>query len=288
MINATDTGDRLNTSGELLQYGTQRLSQTSATPRLDSELIICAVLDISRTYLFAWPDNTVSSEQKESIQKLFERRANHEPIAYLTGSQEFWSRPYIVTPDTLIPRPETELLIEIALRIIPEEAFRIADLGTGSGIIAVTLKLERPAATVFACDISPQAIQIAKLNAVSNQAQGVNFWNGCWMDALKSGRLDLIISNPPYISRHETDLCSPETRYEPELALFADNDGTSAIRAIAEQAQLQLNPGGWLLLEHGFNQASKVADILLELGYKDITTEKDLTPHSRATYARTP
>lgn len=266
-----------------------RLTATSPSAQLDAELLLAHALGRDRSYLRAWPDATPAPERLAVFDELLARRCAGTPIAYLLGFREFWSRSFRVSPAVLIPRPETELLVELALRSIATiRNPRIVDLGTGSGVIAVTLALERPDAEVHATDISRAALDVARANADALGARAVHFGYGDWFEALPADQpFDLIVSNPPYIADDDPHLDAIELRQEPRSALAAGRDGYAALRRIAAGAADRLAADGELLLEHGFEQAPTVQALLARLGYRDISLHHDLQGHPRVTRART-
>ncbi|MGZ8245316.1 peptide chain release factor N(5)-glutamine methyltransferase [Methylomagnum sp.] len=276
------------TIAQALQSALASLSALSDTPRLDAEVLLMAVLDRDRSYLRAWPERPLNPEQAQRFQALIEQRAAGVPVAYLVGEREFWSRSFIVRTGVLIPRPDTELLIELALNFIPaHQPADILDLGTGTGIIAVILAAERPLAQVVATDLSPEALGIARDNAARHGVQNIHFALGDWFAAVpEDGRFDLIVSNPPYIAELDPHLAQGDLRFEPPLALTSGPDGLDALTAIADTARHRLKPGGWLLLEHGYDQADNLAALLAGYGYGEIAHHLDLQGHSRATTAR--
>lgn len=271
-----------------LQSALSRLAAASDTPRLDAEALLTAILGRDRSYLRAWPERLLEPEQAQRFQTLIEQRAASVPVAYLVGEREFWSRPFIVQPGVLIPRPDTELLIELALDFIPaNQPADILDLGTGSGIIAVTLAAERPQAQVIATDLSPDALTIARANAVRHGLANIRFQLGDWFAAVpENRRFELVVSNPPYIAEQDPHLTQGDLRFEPNLALSSGPSGLDALTTIADAARHHLKPDGWLLLEHGYDQADNLAAILAGFGYADIAHAKDLQGHRRATSAR--
>jgi len=265
-----------------------------AEPRLEAELLLCHVLAKPRSHLFAWPERTLTAEQQTHLQALLERRLKGEPIAYLLGHREFWSLDLEVSPDTLIPRPDTELLVELALgRIPPEAAWTIADLGTGSGAIAAAVALGRPRCEAWATDASAPALAVAqrnfqRLGLLAEQADHPNRPGrvhtalGNWCAALPAGlRCHLILSNPPYIAQSDPHLQSGDLPWEPRSALAAGADGLDAIRRIAAEAPAHLHPGGRLLLEHGYDQGAAVSAILAAQGFAGIATHPDPAGHPR-------
>jgi release factor glutamine methyltransferase len=272
------------TIAALLREAAGRLAPLCDTPRLDAEVLLCHVLDKNRAHLSAWPEKEPSDEQSARFLTLLARRLNGEPMAYLTGSREFWSREFRVTPDVLIPRPETELLIELALEHIRDErAVRVLDLGTGSGALAVTLALERPRAAVAAVDICPRALEVARDNAMRLSAARVRFFCGDWFSTLPESVFDLIVSNPPYVADDDPHLLKNGLPFEPQTALTSGRDGLDAIRRIVAAARRWLAPGGSLLLEHGHDQAHAVRSLLADTGFRAIASHADLQGHPRVT-----
>ena len=259
-------------------------------PELEAALLLCHLLDKPRSYLFAWPEAELTPAQQQAFQALIERRINGTPIAYITGEREFWSLSLRVSPDTLIPRPETELVVERALvHLQPRPEPCIADLGTGSGAIALALCSERPDALIDATDRSSRALDIARENAGRLGFQRIGFHQGDWCHALPAQRrYDLIASNPPYIESSDPHLSRGDLPGEPASALASGTDGLRDIRLITQQAPARLKPGGWLVLEHGYRQADTVAQLLRTAGLKKVSTHSDLAGHPRVTEARMP
>ncbi|MDC8011266.1 peptide chain release factor N(5)-glutamine methyltransferase [Tahibacter soli] len=255
--------------------------------RLDAEVLLLHVLGRSRAWLFAHGDDALDPAHALALDALVSRRALGVPVAHLTGTREFWSMTLKVTPDTLIPRPETELLVELALaRIAPDASCAVADLGTGTGAVALALARERPRARVVATDISAAALSVARENAKELKISNVDFALGDWCGALGDLRCDVIASNPPYIERTDAHLEQGDLRYEPIAALASGDDGLDAIRAIATQSPEHLRPGGWLLLEHGWMQGEAVRKILIERAFVDVQTWRDLEDRDRVTGGR--
>lgn len=256
---------------------------------LDVEVLLAHVLAVARVFLHTWPERTLQDEQRARFFSLVKRRAAGEPIAYLTHCREFWSMDLWVTPNTLIPRPETELLIDLALQRIPADAsLVIADLGTGSGAIALALARERPRCRVVATDISLAALEVAHANALRLNMQTIEFRLGSadWCTPLQGEHFDLILSNPPYVRSDDPCLTSGETRFEPRTALDAGPEGLEHLRNIARQTRRHLNSGGCLLLEHGFDQGSEALQLLIDLGYGEVRGHRDLTGQARVASAR--
>lgn len=274
---------------DALREAAARIGEHSPTARLDAEVLLAHVLDKSRTYLRAWPEALLDTDQLRIYADLIHRRQGGMPVAYLTGSREFWSREFIVSPDVLIPRPETELLIECALAWLADRpAATVLDLATGSGVIAVTLAAECPNARVYASDLSPAALAVARRNAARHQSR-VGFFEGDWFAGLPSHlRFDLIVSNPPYVADSDPHLRDGDVRFEPRLALVAGSDGLDAYRIIAAQAPAALNPDGVLMLEHGYDQAEGIREVLRQCRYRAIVHYTDLQGHLRVTSVRAP
>jgi release factor glutamine methyltransferase len=267
---------------DLLASASRRLGGADA--RLDAELLLAHALGVSRARLYAWPEDEPDTVQRAAFERLVEAREQGEPIAYLTGRREFWSLELRVTPHVLIPRHETELLVELALERIPRDrAFRIADLGTGSGAIALALARERPLARVTATDASATALDVARGNAERLGVGNVGFAAGDWYAALGDARFDLIVSNPPYVAADDAHLAQGDLRFEPASALASGADGLDAIRHIVAGAPAHLADGGALLLEHGFDQSVRVRALLDAAGFVDVRSVRDAAGHERVT-----
>lgn len=263
-------------------FASQKLLE-SPSARFDAEILLAHALESTRSFLYANPELELPNSRAEQFKKLVKKRAQGQPIAYLTQSSEFWSLPLWVTPDVLIPRPETELLVENALERIPAEVdWRVADLGTGSGAIALAIASERKKLEVHATDISPAAIRVARENARRLGLKNIHFHIGSWNEPL-SGKFHLVVSNPPYIDASDPHLKQGDLRFEPPGALTPGSDGTSAIQSISKRVHPILVEGGWLMLEHGWDQGAASRDILAVTGFTEIITLKDLQGHERIT-----
>ncbi len=270
------------TSGELLTAALGVLGEKHPSARLDAEVLLAYTLDKPRTHLRAWPDHPVADDQTLRYRELIGRRADGEPVAHLTGTREFWSLSLEVTPQTLIPRPETELLVEVALSLIPRgERLAVADLGTGTGAVAAALATERPACSVLATDASPRALAVAARNMARLDLDNVTLREGDWCEALAGERFALIVSNPPYVPREDPHLRRGDVRFEPPEALCGGDDGLDAIRAIAATAAAHLRPGGALAVEHGHEQGPAVRELFTRNGYRDVRGHQDLSGNDR-------
>ena len=253
----------------------------SPTAALDAELLLAATLGKSRGYLHTWPEREPSSAEAEKFQIAMQRRRSGEPVAYILGRQGFWSLELDVAPDTLIPRPDTELLVETALALMPATPLTVVDLGTGTGAIALALATERPAWQVTGVDRIEAAVNLAEHNRQRLKLTNASFCQSTWFDALAGQRYGLIVSNPPYIASTDPHLQQGDVRFEPASALVAGEDGLADIRLIITQAPEHLQVGGWLLLEHGYEQAGAVRDLLRERGFSRVESRRDLVGHER-------
>ncbi|MCB1776310.1 MAG: peptide chain release factor N(5)-glutamine methyltransferase [Candidatus Competibacteraceae bacterium] len=272
---------------KLLSAATQQLAGVSASPRLDTEILLAAALDRPRSYLHAWPERVPEPQQAARFAAWLTRRQAGEPVAYLLGRREFWSLELEVTSDTLIPRPETELLVELALEQLPAHgAIQVVDLGAGSGAIALALAVERPQAHVVATDSSLAALAVARRNAQRLHIANVEFRQGDWCAALTGERFDLIAANPPYIAVTDPGWREGALRFEPSAALIAGQDGLDALRVIIAQAPHCLKPGGWLLMEHGYDQGETVPRLLSAQGFSEVSDHRDAAGLPRIARAR--
>jgi len=266
----------------LLAEAGDDLAATSDTPRLDAELLLAFVLQVPRSYLFAHPEERPGKEAFAIFRDLVSRRKAGEPVAYITGLREFWSLDLVVNRHTLIPRPDTETLVATALDLITGCCEpHIADLGTGSGAIALALARERPDADIVATDASEEAIALARFNCGRLGLGNVDFICGDWFAAVPGGKFDLVVSNPPYVAVDDPHLLNADIRYEPINALAAGRDGLDSIRHIVATAPSYLRPGGWLVIEHGDRQGESVRTLLAAAGFEQVATVKDFASRDR-------
>ena len=275
------------TLAQFLRQATETLRPVSPTPRLDAEVLVMHVTGHTRAQLITREADPLTPQQLSLLDALLARRARGEPVAYLTGRREFWSLELVVTPEVLIPRPETELLVEQALLQIPADAhWTVVDIGTGSGAIALAIASERPRCRVIATDASAAALTVASANATRLGITNIEFRLGNWLAPLAGETVDVLASNPPYVAENDPHLTKGDVRFEPRHALVSGPEGLEAIRRIAADAALVLRTSGWLLLEHGADQDSAVRDILNRHGYTQITTLPDFAGHPRVTAGR--
>jgi len=271
----------------VLYEAARALAACSDSAVLDAEVLLCLTLNKERSYLRAWPDKELQPEHTAKFWTLIQERLKGIPIAYITGNREFWSRDFHVTPDVLIPRPDTELLVELSLKLIPpDKPIKIIDLGTGSGIIAITLAAECPHALVSATDFSLAALRIAQLNANKHHINNIQFYQSNWFANVPDAKFHLIVSNPPYIAEDDVHLKQGDIRFEPQTALCAGEQGLSDIKIIAETARNRLEPGGHLLIEHGYDQQYPVQTIFKDFHYDNVQTVTDLSGQPRVTYGQ--
>lgn len=263
------------------------LEAHSDSALLDAEVLLCLVLDKQRSYLRTWPDKAVEPEHTKRFWLLIQKRQQGTPIAYITGVREFWSRDFTVSQAVLIPRPDTELLVELGLTLIPtDKPVKIIDLGTGSGIIAITLAAERPHVHVSATDASLPALNIARQNAQRYNINNITFYQSNWLADIAETGFHLIISNPPYIAEDDRHLQQGDVRFEPKSALCAAEQGLSDIKTIADTARKHLEPGGHLLIEHGYDQQQQVQRIFKDFHYDNVQTRHDLSGQPRVTHGQ--
>ena len=271
----------------VLYEAARALAACSDSAVLDAEVLLCLTLNKERSYLRAWHDKELQPEHTAKFWTLIQERLKGIPIAYITGNREFWSRDFHVTPDVLIPRPDTELLVELSLKLIPpDKPIKIIDLGTGSGIIAITLAAERPHAHVSATDFSLAALRIAQLNANKHHTNNIQFYQSNWFANVPDALFNLVISNPPYIAENDRHLKQGDIQFEPQTALCAAEEGLSDIKIIADTARKRLEPGGHLLIEHGYDQQHPVQAIFKDFHYDNVQTVTDLSGQPRVTYGQ--
>ncbi|MBM0418117.1 peptide chain release factor N(5)-glutamine methyltransferase [Aeromonas veronii] len=263
------------------------------SPRADADVLLCHLLDCRRSYLMTWPERELDAAQQATLQGWLVRRLNGEPIAHLVGEREFWSLPLKVSPATLIPRPDTEVLVEQALTRIPQGPCAVLDLGTGTGAIALALKSERPEIDVWAVDRMADAAALARENSVA-LGLPIEVRDGSWFEPLgepdrdNTPRFAVIVSNPPYIDGADPHLEQGDVRFEPRSALVADDAGLADIRHIVAHAPAYLLPDGWLLLEHGWDQGEAVRQLLRDGGYREVATVRDYGDNDRVTLGLCP
>jgi len=274
------------TLGDAVRAAAQMLNEQDA--RRDAEILIAHALGMTRAGVFAHADHLLSEEEAARCLRLIEARMRGEPVAYLMGEREFWSLKLVVTPDVLIPRHETELLVELAIDLLPAsfDGLRVLDLGTGSGAAALAIAKERPRVEVWALDSSRAALQVAESNAARLGIGNVHFLHSDWFSALPADlRFDVIVSNPPYVAEDDAHLQQGDLRFEPRMALTSGADGLSAIRHIIRAAPEYLQRGGWLLFEHGHDQGVAVRDLFAIEGFVDVETRQDDESRERISLA---
>ncbi|MDH3532353.1 MAG: peptide chain release factor N(5)-glutamine methyltransferase [Gammaproteobacteria bacterium] len=265
----------------------EQLASVSESARLEAELLVARAIDMPRSYLFAHPEDILDEAAQERLEASLERRLAGEPMAYITGTKEFWSLELLVSPATLVPRPETELLVEIALREIPRRAaWQVLDLGTGSGAIAVAIASERPLCAVTATDCSAGAVAIARQNVRQLELGNVDCIQGDWTNPVAGRKFDVIASNPPYVC--DDDAALESLQAEPLVSLLGGADGLDAYRVLASECKNIIEPGGLLILEHGIDQQEGIADLLATHGWQDIQRHRDYQGNPRAISARGP
>ncbi|HSG03625.1 MAG TPA: peptide chain release factor N(5)-glutamine methyltransferase [Marinobacterium sp.] len=250
--------------------------------RVDLEHLLCEVLRQGRSYLYTWPERELTAEQLSKFEQLLERRRAGVPVAHLLGKRAFWNFELEVNSSTLIPRPDTEVVVELALELCERSTARVVDLGTGTGAIALALALERPNWEVVACDRISNAVALAQRNARTLKASNVEVVEGSWFEPLR-GHFDLIVSNPPYIDPADPHLSQGDVQFEPLSALTADDRGIADIRYIIEQAPDYLSDSAWLVIEHGYDQAAVVAEIFLQTGFIELRQRRDYGGNMRVT-----
>jgi release factor glutamine methyltransferase len=274
------------TTRQLLHAAAQALASVSQTPQLDAEVLLAQALGGRRTRLTSHADEERSEAERLAFQSLVERRATGEPVAYIVGFREFWSLRLAVSRAVLVPRPETELLVERALKLSATPTQSALDLGTGAGAIALALAHERPRWQITATDVSEAALAIARVNALALGTPQLEFLHGRWFEPLGGRIFDLIVANPPYVAEDDPLLAQPPLSFEPRIALTPGVDALADLRRIIRQAPAHLARGGWLLLEHGTTQAGEVARELVVRGFRHVRSQRDLAGHERMTEAQ--
>ncbi len=280
----------MNSIANLLKSARAELGKTeSDTAQLDAELLLCHSLQCERSYLFTWPDKTLSEETLAVFQSLLARRLAGEPIAHIIGERGFWDLRLAVNSSTLIPRPDTETLVEEALACFPGGAEHVLDLGTGTGAIALALASEWPASKVLGVDKNTEAVALAEQNRHANNVSNAEFIQSSWFDEIaEESRFQLIVSNPPYIDQDDPHLQCGDVRFEPHSALVAGRNGMADLEFIIQQAPSFLQSNGFLILEHGYQQAEDVRKALLERGYEAVDSCQDLAGNVRISFGRWP
>lgn len=268
-----------------LQQAIAQLNE-SESPRRDAEILLGFVTGKERTFILAFGETLLTPQQLQQLDELLARRAKGEPVAHLVGEREFWSLPLRVSPFTLIPRPDTECLVEQALDRMPKSPCAVLDLGTGTGAIALAIASERPDCDITALDLIPEAVELARSNAQRLGITNVRVLQSNWFSALNTQRFSIIVSNPPYIDREDPHLAQGDVRFEPLSALVADEHGLADLRQLVEASRQFLEPGGWLLLEHGWKQAEEVQRLFIDAGFTEVQTCQDYGGNDRLTAGR--
>ncbi|WP_353405837.1 peptide chain release factor N(5)-glutamine methyltransferase [Pseudoteredinibacter isoporae] len=276
------------TIASLLKSARDELSATqSDTVQLDAELLLCHSLQCERSYLFTWPEKPLDDKSVQAFRELLVRRLNGEPVAHIIGRRDFWDLQLAVNNSTLIPRPDTETLVEEALAFFPKGVDSVLDLGTGTGAIALALASEWPTCHVVGVDSSPAAVALAEQNRRTNRIENVEFIQSCWYESLADDScFQLIVSNPPYIDESDPHLQQGDVRFEPRSALVAADQGMADLDVIIQQAPDYLKAGGCLMLEHGYQQASDVRKALLARGFGAVGSQNDLAGNERISFGR--
>lgn len=277
-----------STIAEAQQWAYSQLAATSESAHVDAEALLCYCLNKNRSFLYTWPERTLTVEQFKQFKQMVTKRRKGTPVAHILGEREFWSLPFIVNESTLIPRPDTEILVETALNLDMRFNARVLDLGTGTGAIALALAHERPKWRVTAIDKVPEAVELAKQNRQNLKLEHVEILQSDWFSAVDQRDFDLIVSNPPYIDEQDEHLQLGDVRFEPQSALTAGNEGYADLFHIADVAREHILPGGYLLLEHGYQQAIRVREKMIELGYINVATVRDFGSNDRCTLGQWP
>lgn len=273
----------------LLKGALERLKFVSETAQLDAQLLLAHVLSVPTSYFYTWPEKLVDEEQIAAFNHLLIRREKGEPVAYLLGHQAFWSLDLDVAPCTLIPRADTERLVEVVLSLVDDglKAKHVLDLGTGTGAIALALASELPESQVVGVDLVQDAVTLAQSNAEKNQVNNALFKQSCWFDVFKDGeQFDLIVSNPPYIDPDDEHLSQGDVRFEPESALVSDHHGLADIEHIIKTSHRYMKLGAYLVFEHGYDQAEAVRRLFIQAGFDSVESFQDLGGNDRVTIGR--
>lgn len=270
---------------QVLKSASITLADYSDTAKLDAQVILAHVLGKDLTFLITWSDKVLSSQENQTFEALFQRRLNGEPVAYVVGHKEFWSLPLAVAPSTLIPRPDTETLVELVLEQHQTPNLDVLDLGTGTGAIALALAKENPTWKVTAVDYNDEAVKLAQGNAKRLEIHNVTVLQSDWFNSLPKQQFNVIVSNPPYIDEHDEHLALGDVRFEPKSALVASENGLADIRHIIDLGRTYLTKQGTMYIEHGYKQGQAVRQIFDEMGYSQVQTEQDLGGNERITFA---
>ncbi len=269
---------------QALQQARLALSETGESAALDAQVLLCHVLQCNTAHLAAWPEKNLSEEQASQYLQLMQQRKEGLPVAHLTGSREFWSLNFSVNNNTLIPRPETETLVEFVLeKFANTKSLKLLDMGTGTGAIAIAIATEKPEWKIFASDVSEQALNLAIQNSEQHQTSNTTFIHSDWFNDISEHDFDIIVSNPPYIADDDPHLSAGDVRFEPQSALTAGETGMDDIEHLCLHAKNHLLKNGWLIVEHGYNQKQLVADSFAKNGYTEIEQRNDLSGHTRMT-----
>jgi len=269
---------------QALQQASLLLSETGESAALDAQVLLSHALQCNTAHLVAWPEKNLSEEQASQYLQLVQQRKEGLPVAHLTGLREFWSLNFSVNNSTLIPRPETETLVEFVLeKFADKKNLKLLDMGTGTGAIAIAVASEKPEWKTFACDVSKQALKLAMQNSEQHQTSNTTFIHSDWFNNIADHDFDIIVSNPPYIANNDPHLSVGDVRFEPHSALTAGETGMDDIEHLCLYAKNHLVKNGWLIVEHGYNQKQLVADCFAENGYTEIEQRKDLSGHTRMT-----
>ncbi|MCK4711086.1 MAG: peptide chain release factor N(5)-glutamine methyltransferase [Gammaproteobacteria bacterium] len=269
-----------------LERATKALYSISCSAALDSEVLLAFCLQKNRSYLLTWPEKELSSDQLECFHELVRKRLQPQPVAYLTGSREFYSMELNTTPATLVPRPETEMLVDKVLELIAElDSPKILELGTGTGAISLALKKHAHSCEILATDISQAALKVAQSNAQKHHLD-ISFVESNWYQSIPQDLFDVIVSNPPYIAASDPYLGQGDLPAEPLMALSSGETGLESLKTIIQQASAFLQPAGWIVLEHGYDQQQAVTELLLEYGFREVETLRDFNDLARLTLAR--